>query len=144
MLKVTPSAKNFLEEVYRASPEIARIALLPQAFFRIVRERQVTALTSWIVNAKHIALTGFASKLERDLCAAKAALALPWRQGHVEGRRTGSSSSNPRCTVVPVSLCYAFAPSPSLTGRSLQTPREGTRELFQKWARTLEVSGPAH
>jgi transposase len=31
-------------------------------------------------------LTGFASRLERDLDAVNAALKLPWSQGHVEGQ----------------------------------------------------------
>ena len=86
MLKATPSARDFLEELYRASPEIERIAQLAQDFFRIIRERHLPELIPWIAAAKHTALTGFASRLERDLEAAKAALALPWSQGHVEGQ----------------------------------------------------------
>lgn len=86
MLKATPAAKAFLEQVYRASPEIERIAKLAQGFFRIIRERHLPALTSWIAAAKQTPLTGFASRLERDLEAAKAALTLPWSQGHVEGQ----------------------------------------------------------
>ncbi len=86
MLKATPSARDFLEELYRASPQIERIAQLAQDFFRIIRERHLPELIPWIAAAKHTALTGFASRLERDLEAAKAALALPWSQGHVEGQ----------------------------------------------------------
>ena len=86
MLKETSSAKNFLEEVYRTSPQIAELAHLAQGFFRIVRERNLPALIPWIVAAKQTALTGFATRLERDLEAAKAALTLPWSQGHVEGQ----------------------------------------------------------
>ena len=52
MLKGTPSAKDFLEEVYRTSPEIARIAQLAQSFFRIIRERHLPALIPWIEAAK--------------------------------------------------------------------------------------------
>lgn len=86
MLKSTPSAKDFLEEVYRASPEIARIAQLAQGFFRIIRERNLPALIPWIEAAKQTALTGFASRLERDLDAVTAAFTLPWSQGQVEGQ----------------------------------------------------------
>ncbi len=86
MLKATPSAKDFLDEVYRASPAIARIAQLAQDFFRIIRERHMPALIPWIEAAKQTALTGFASRLERDLEAASAALRLPWSQGHGEGQ----------------------------------------------------------
>ena len=86
MLKPTPSAKDLLEQVYRTSPQIEKIAHLAQDFFRIIRERQLPALIPWIAAAKHTALTGFATRLERDLGAAKAALTLPWSQGHVEGQ----------------------------------------------------------
>lgn len=86
ILKATPSAKNFLEEVYRASPEIGRLAQLAQGFFRIVREQNLPALIPWIAEAKQTALTGFASRLERDLEAVTAALNLPWSQGQVEGQ----------------------------------------------------------
>jgi len=86
MLKQSPSAKDLLEQVYRASPEIARMAQLAQDFFRIVRERNFPALSPWIVAAKQTVLTGFASRLERDLGAVNAALKLPWSQGHVEGQ----------------------------------------------------------
>lgn len=41
MLKGTPPARGFLEEVYRASPEVERIAHLAQEFFRMIRERHV-------------------------------------------------------------------------------------------------------
>jgi len=86
MLKETPSAKHLLEAVYRASPEIERMAHLAQHFLRIIRERNLPALIPWIVAAKQTVLTGFASRLERDLEAVTAALSLPWSQGHVEGQ----------------------------------------------------------
>ena len=86
VLKATPSANHFLEQVYRASPPIGRIAQLAQDFFRIIRERHLAALIPWIADARQTALTGFASRLERDREAAKAALTLPWSQGHVEGQ----------------------------------------------------------
>ncbi len=86
MLKETPSAKHFLDQVYRTSPEIEKVAHLAQDFFRIIRERHLPALIPWIAAAKHTALTGFASRLERDLEAVKAALTPPRSQGHVEGQ----------------------------------------------------------
>ena len=52
MLKAIPSAKDFLEQVYRASPEIEKIAQLARDFFRIIRERHLPALISWITVAK--------------------------------------------------------------------------------------------
>jgi transposase len=86
ILKALPSAKDFLEDVYRASPAIRKLAKLAQSFFRIVREQDLPRLISWIREAKQTALTGFATRLERDFEAAKAALTLPWSQGHVEGQ----------------------------------------------------------
>jgi len=59
---------------------------LAQGFFRIIRERDLPALIPWIVAAKQTALTSFATRLERDMEAAKAALMLPWSQGQVEGQ----------------------------------------------------------
>ena len=52
MLKETSSAKNFLEEVYRASPQIAELAHLARGLFRIVRERNLPALVPWIARSK--------------------------------------------------------------------------------------------
>ena len=86
MLQATPAAKGFLEEVYRASPEIERTAQLAQDFFRMVRERHPPGLIPWIAAAKRTVLAGFACRLEHDLEAVKAALTLPWSQGHVEGQ----------------------------------------------------------
>lgn len=59
---------------------------MAQGFFRIVREQNLPALIPWIAEAKQTALTGFASRLERDLEAATAALKLPWSQGQVEAQ----------------------------------------------------------
>ena len=73
----------------RGVPSLTRdreIAHLAQGFFSMVRERHLPALVLWIAAAKRTALTGFASRLGRDLEAAKAALTLPWNQGHVEGK----------------------------------------------------------
>jgi transposase len=61
-----------------------RLAQLAQDFFRIIREQDLPRLVPWIMEARQTALTGFATRLERDLKAAEAALTLPWSQGHVE------------------------------------------------------------
>lgn len=86
ILKAAPSAKNMLEEVYRKSPEIGRIAKLATSFFRIFRERSLEALSAWLHAARGTALESFAAGLERDNDAVRAALKLPWSQGHVEGQ----------------------------------------------------------
>jgi transposase len=85
MLKEPPSAKAYLEELYRASPEIATLALLGREFFRLVRSRDLAAWPQWFERAKHTALRGFASSLLRDQHAVEAALTLPWSNGPVEG-----------------------------------------------------------
>jgi len=44
ILRAASSAKNTLEQVYRASPEIGRLAQLAQSFFRMFKERYLQAL----------------------------------------------------------------------------------------------------
>lgn len=48
IFKAAPSAKGMLEEVYRKSPEIGRIAELAKTFFRILRERSPEVLPAWL------------------------------------------------------------------------------------------------
>jgi transposase len=86
ILKAAPSAKDLLEEVYRKSPEIRRVAELARSFFRMFRERSLEALPAWLEAARGTALAGFAAGLERDIDAVREALRLPWSQGHVEGQ----------------------------------------------------------
>ena len=86
ILKTAPSAKDMLEEVYRKSPEIGRVAELATSFFRIFRERSLEALSAWLHAARGTALESFAAGLERDIDAVREALRLPWSQGHVEGQ----------------------------------------------------------
>ncbi len=86
ILKAAPSAKDLLEEVYRKSPEIGRVAELATSFFRIFRERDLRALPAWLEATRGTALAGFATGLERDIDAVREALRLPWNQGHVEGQ----------------------------------------------------------
>lgn len=86
ILKETPSAQQYLEEIYAVSPEIAVAARQAKEFFRIVRKRDMTALTPWFEDTRNTALAGFASHLARDRDAVEAALKLPWSQGQVEGQ----------------------------------------------------------
>ena len=51
ILKEPPSAKAYLEELYRASPEIAAIAHLGREFFRLVRSRDLAAWPQWLERA---------------------------------------------------------------------------------------------
>ncbi len=75
-----------LEEVYRTSPGIGRLAQLAQSFFGMFKQRNLQALPAWLEAARGTALAGFAAGLERDIDAVREALRLPWSQGHVEGQ----------------------------------------------------------
>ncbi len=88
ILKETPAAQSYLEQVYQASPEILTLAQLAKGFFRIVRDRDLTALPPWFESAKATALAAFANHLARDRKAVEAALTLPWSQR--PRRRAGS------------------------------------------------------
>ncbi len=86
ILKETTSAKPYLEELYRASPEIRQLAHLGKEFFRIVRSRDFAAWPNWLEASRHTALSRFVSGLLRDRDAVEAALHLPWSNGQVEGQ----------------------------------------------------------
>jgi transposase len=86
ILKETASTKPYLDELYRASPEIAQLAQLGKEFFRIVRSRDLAPSPEWLKAARHTALSRFASGLVRDQKAVEAALHLPWSNGPVEGQ----------------------------------------------------------
>ena len=75
-----------LEEVYRKSLEISRVAELATSFFRIFRERGLKELSEWLQAARGTALESFAAGLERDIDAVREALRLLWSQGQVEGQ----------------------------------------------------------
>ena len=62
------------------------LAQLAREFFRIVRQRDINALTPWLEATKATALSGFAAHLAKDNDAVQAALKLPWSQGQVEGQ----------------------------------------------------------
>src|SRR5580698_1754330 len=82
----TASAKPYLDELYRTSPEIAQLAHLGKEFFRIVRCRDLAAWPNWLKDAQHTALNRFVSGITRDRDAVEAALHLPWSNGPVEGQ----------------------------------------------------------
>ena len=69
-----------LEQVYRTSPAIGRLAHLAQSFFGMFRERKLKALPAWLKAARTTALAGFAAGRERDIDAVREALRLPWNR----------------------------------------------------------------
>lgn len=86
ILSEPASARSYLEELYRRSPEIAATARAAREFFRLVRSRDSAAWPSWLQSAKGTALASFAAHLIRDQAAVLAALQTPWSNGQVEGQ----------------------------------------------------------
>ena len=86
MLKEPESAKSYLEHLYRASPEIAKLAQVAREFFRIIRHRDLQAWVPWLASTEDTPLAAFASSLLRDRQAVMAALQMPWSNGQVEGQ----------------------------------------------------------
>lgn len=78
-----------LENILKASSDVARAYNFAQAFLRIVRERFSKALDPWLeaVSAYRVpGLYHFAHGLKKDLKAVRAALSLPYSNGQVEGQ----------------------------------------------------------
>ncbi len=89
ILKETPAAQVYLQQIYQASPQISAISNLAMEFFRLIRQRDLPALTPWFEAAKTTALAGFASHLARDREAVEAALMLLFSLFQVEGQVHG-------------------------------------------------------
>ena len=84
---------------------------------------------------KRTALKGFASRLERDLEAANAALTLPWSHPTSKAKCIDSSSSSDRCTVARGSISCASACSSRPDERRFQTLTARAAHGFTKCAR---------
>ena len=62
-----------------------------QQFMRVVRQRDLAALDGWIAECTASAVpdvANFATGLQQDEAAVRAALTLPWSTGQVEGQIT--------------------------------------------------------
>jgi transposase len=108
ILKEPASAKPYLGELSRASPEIGKLAHLGKEFFRIVRSRDFAAWPEWLEAARHGALSRFASGLTRDREAVEAALHLPWSNGSVEGQVHRLKLIKRRCMAARTSICSGY------------------------------------
>ncbi len=86
LLKETPDAQKYIEEIYRRSPQIEQCAKLAREFGRIIRKRDVNAWPKWRDEVKNSLLANFAKHLCRDEVAFCAALQQPWSNGPVEGQ----------------------------------------------------------
>jgi|SRR5271169_5753626 len=81
----SPSQETFAQSLSALSPDIATTVELAKQFWRILRERDVSAWSSWQKTARHSPLHHFVVQLQRDEAAVRAALTLPWSTGPVEG-----------------------------------------------------------
>lgn len=78
--------RTYVERLLALSPTLALVRDLAQRFGVLVRARSADALTPWLAEAGSSDLSGFASGLHQDEPAVRAALALPWSSGQVEGQ----------------------------------------------------------
>ena len=83
--KPNPLQQSFAENLCALSPEIATAVELAKQFYRMMREHEASAWLSWRKAACKSLLHSFASQLQRDEAAVRAALTLPWSTGPVEG-----------------------------------------------------------
>jgi transposase len=71
-------------------------------FSEMIRDRERTEWGCWVEDATaptaQRAIRSFAAHLKNDAAATKAALALPWSNGQLEGQLTNSRWSSDKCT----------------------------------------------
>jgi len=81
--------RAFVERLCQSCPAVQTAYPLAQEFLRIVRERHVDAVESWLTRASASGipeLQSFVVGLRRDQAAIAAALTLPFSNGQVEGQ----------------------------------------------------------
>ena len=88
LLSLTDPDRGYVERLLLRSPELAAARGLAQRFGAMVRSHSADALTPWLADAEDSELRGFAAGLRQDEQAVRAALALPWSSGQVEGQVT--------------------------------------------------------
>jgi transposase len=81
----SPPQQDFVETLCALSPEIAASVKLAKHFHRMMQEHEASAWPSWCKAACKSSLHSFATQLQRDEAAVRAALTLPWSTGPVEG-----------------------------------------------------------
>ncbi len=87
--------RAYVERLLALSPALATVRDLAQRFATLVRAHTVEALTSWLTDAEHGESRGFAAGLRQDEQAVRAALALPWSSGQVEGQDPAEADQAP-------------------------------------------------
>jgi transposase len=87
---ISAEEADYLEHL-RSDEPIADLYDLAQTFCRMVRDRDVACLDVWLGAASASPfrdLRGFATHLQQDHAAVRAALSLPWSNGQTEGQIT--------------------------------------------------------
>jgi transposase len=86
---LTPEQASALEQMRKASSNIAVAHDLAQGFADLLREHEAERLAAWLESAKKAGLAelrSFANGIVRDLAAVMAGISLPWSNGQVEGQ----------------------------------------------------------
>lgn len=89
--QLTDAQRALLERICQTTIDLQELYQLGQEFALMVKQRQTRRLDAWLLRTHQSSsadLQGFASGIERDYAAVKAALSLPWSQGQVEGQIT--------------------------------------------------------
>jgi hypothetical protein len=135
ILKEPPSAKAYLEELCRASPQIATLAHLGREFFRRVRSRDLAAWPQWLECARHtpawLRIQPPARSAYRRSGTDSALEPRPGRKACAQAQADQTA-----CTDVPASICYGSVFSIRPDQPVLRTRRKSTPPLHQMCART--------
>lgn len=89
--KLTREQTQELAQVFALSAQVSSALTLAQAFVKMLREKQVEALSSWLESTRTSSvreLRQFAQGIERDRAAVEAALSRPESNGQTEGHIT--------------------------------------------------------
>jgi transposase len=89
--QLTADQRALIERICHTNADLQELYQLGQDFVQMVKKRQARRLDPWLAQAHQsssVELRGFASGINRDYVAVKAALSLPWNQGQVEGQIT--------------------------------------------------------
>ncbi len=83
--ELTAEERAYVASLSRRCSEIRRIRFLAHEFRRMLSERDPQALGPWLEAARQSLLRSFAHGIHADVAAVRAAIALPWSNGPVEG-----------------------------------------------------------
>lgn len=117
-----------LRAVLDRCPELAAAVELVRSFADMLTDLRGDQLSAWITAAEQAALagtTGFATGLTGDLDAVTAGLTLPYSSGPVEGNVNRIKMLKGRCTVGPISICFASVWCSLPDGRLNARPTRG-------------------